>query len=228
MKPIIKICGVTTDACIDSCLSTGIETVGFNFYPPSPRALSIAQAKALRERLPRPVQAVGVFVRPDPAELAAIVQAVRLDIVQLHGTDADYWTHFQPPPVPLWLAQGVSSVADLKSIQLQLRLLRSMNIAVTAVLLDAKLPGQHGGTGTLAPWDVIQQAQFDVPIILAGGLTPLNVRDAILEMKPAGVDVASGVESSPGHKDHQLVADFHRHAHAAWKRLSDQGSFTYR
>lgn len=234
MKPIIKICGLTDDASIDTCLSIGIETVGLNFYPPSPRSLSIAHAKALRERLPRSVQVVGVFVRPDPAELANIVQAVRLDVAQLHGTDVDYWHHFQPPPVPLWLAQGVSSVDDLKTLQLQLRLFRSMNVTVSAVLLDAKVAGQHGGTGTTAPWDIVKQARFDVPIILAGGLNPTNVREAILEVNPAGVDVASGVETSPGLKDHQLVADFHRGALAAWKRLAElgngsspgQGSFT--
>jgi phosphoribosylanthranilate isomerase len=222
MKPIIKICGVTSEACIDICLSLGIETVGLNFYPPSPRFLEVDKAASLRARMPKQMQVVGVFVKPDPRELAGTVQAVGLDVVQLHGTDAGYWTHFEPPAAPLWLAQGISSVTDLESVQLQLRLLRSMNVTVTAVLLDAKVSGQHGGTGQLAPWDIIQQARFEVPIILAGGLNPINVRDAILEVKPAGVDVASGVESKPGLKDALKVAEFQRHALAGWRKLGSR------
>ncbi|HMO35583.1 MAG TPA: phosphoribosylanthranilate isomerase [Gemmatales bacterium] len=221
MKPIIKICGITSDACVDTCVSLGIETIGLNFYPPSPRSVSLEQARYLRRRLPHTVHTVGVFVRPDVDFLSRAVQEVGLDAVQLHGTDPAYWVDFRPPPVPLWLAQGVHSREDIETAKLQFRLLRSMNVTATAILLDAKVSGAHGGTGKLAPWDIIAQTVMEVPILLAGGLNPDNVRDAVLEVKPAGVDVASGVESRPGLKDPLKVAEFQRHALVGWKRLQE-------
>lgn len=217
---IIKICGLTTESCVECCLAAGVETVGLNFYPPSPRAVSVETAKQLRKRLTTPMQVVGVFVRPTPQELLRTVQEVALDVVQLHGTDDAYWRDFTPPPVPLWLAQGIESIADVEQLKIQVKLCRAMNVTVSALLVDAKIKGKHGGSGQLAPWHLLQETTWDLPVILAGGLEPGNVQMAIEQVRPYGVDVASGVESSPGVKDSTKVAQFVRNARSAYLHVS--------
>lgn len=201
------------------CLSAGVETVGLNFYPPSPRSISIEMAKLLRALLSAPMQVVGVFVRPTAEELSRTVQEVGLDAVQLHGTDNEYWHNFTAPPVPLWLAQGISSVADVEQLKTQVKLCKAMNVTVSAVLVDAKIAGQDGGTGQLAPWHLLRETTWDLPVILAGGLNPGNVRRAIEQVRPYGVDVASGVESSPGVKDGAKVNQFVKNARSAFMQV---------
>lgn len=200
-----------------ACLAAGIDTIGLNFYPPSPRSLTLERAKELRQSIPAPIQVVGVFVRPTPQELQHSVESVGLTIVQLHGTDEAYWQSFTPPPVPLWIAQGISNLADVQSLKLQVKLCKAMNVTVSAILVDARVAGQQGGTGVQAPWHLLQETTWDLPMILAGGLTPGNVRQAIQQVQPGGVDVASGVESIPGVKDAALVQQFARHARSAYQ-----------
>jgi phosphoribosylanthranilate isomerase len=220
VKPIIKICGLTTEDCVHACLAAGVETVGFNFYPPSPRCLpSLEQAALLRAMLPRHVQVVGVFVRPDAQLIHDTVEKVSLDVVQLHGTDIEFWREFTSPAVPLWLAQGVASPEDIQHLKLQLKVCKAHNLAVTAVLVDAKVPGLHGGTGERAPWSLLRETYWDVPLVLAGGLRPNNVREAIEQVRPAGVDVASGVENSVARKDDVLVAQFVNQARSAFRAV---------
>jgi phosphoribosylanthranilate isomerase len=205
---------------VEHCLAAGVETVGLNFYPPSPRSISIETAKLLRALWRAPMQVVGVFVRPTTGELLRAVQEVGLDVVQLHGTDNEYWHDFTPPPVPLWLAQGISSVADVEQLKTQVKLCRAMNVTISALLVDSKIAGQHGGTGQLAPWHLLRETTWDLPIILAGGLNPGNVRMAIEQVRPYGVDVASGVESSPGVKDGAKVNQFVKNARSAFMHVS--------
>lgn len=214
---IVKICGLTTEGCIDCCLAQGVDAIGFNFYPPSPRYLTVHDAKRLRQRITTPMQVVGVFVRPAVEELERAVREVKLDVVQLHGADETYWHSFKPPPVPLWLAQGVDSLSDVAHLKTQVKLSRAMNVSVAALLIDAKVEGKEGGTGQLAPWHLLQETTWDLPIILAGGLSPQNVRQAIEQVRPSGVDVAGGVESSPGVKDPMKVAEFVRQARSAFR-----------
>jgi len=204
---------------VEHCLAAGAETVGLNFYPPSPRSISIETAKLLRTLLNAPMQVVGVFVRPTAEELSRTVQEAGLDVVQLHGTDNEYWHDFSPPPVPLWLAQGISSVADVEQLKTQVKLCKAMNVTVSALLVDAKIAGRHGGTGQLAPWHLLRETTWDLPIILAGGLNPGNVRMAIEQVRPYGVDVASGVESSPGVKDGAKVNQFVKNARSAFMQV---------
>lgn len=221
MKPIIKICGLTTDACIEACLAAGVETVGFNFYPPSPRCVaSLEQAATLRALLPRHVQVVGVFVRPDSVLVRDAVDKVKLNAVQLHGTDIEFWREFTSPAIPLWLAQGIASPEDIQHLKIQLKVCKAHNLAVTAVLVDAKVPGLHGGTGERAPWSLLRETYWDVPLILAGGLRPNNVREAIEQVRPAGVDVASGVESPVARKDGTLVAQLVNQAKTAFRDVA--------
>jgi phosphoribosylanthranilate isomerase len=214
---VIKICGLTTESCIDRCLVEGVDAIGFNFYPQSPRYLTLEQAKHLRGHVSSPIQVIGVFVRPTAEELHRTVKEVKLDVVQIHGTDESYWHTFTPPPVPIWLAQGISSLADVARLKMQVKLCRAMNVTVSALLIDAKVANMEGGTGQLAPWHLLQETTWDLPIILAGGLTPGNVRQAIEQVHPNGVDVASGVESSPGVKDPVKVSQFVRDARSAFR-----------
>lgn len=165
------------------------------------------------------MKVVGVFVRPTPQALLQTVQEIALDAVQLHGTDNSYWSDFVPPPVTLWLAQGIESVADVEQLKTQVKLCRAMNVTVSALLIDAKISGMHGGTGQLAPWHLLQETTWELPVILAGGLEPGNIRKAIEQVRPSGVDVASGVESSPGIKDGTKVAQFVRNARSAYVHL---------
>lgn len=217
---IIKICGLTSVSDVECCLAAGVETVGLNFYPSSPRSINLEAAKQLRKQLNTPIQVVGVFVRPSAEELRRTVQEVGLHVVQLHGTDDAYWSDFTPPPVPLWLAQGIGSQADVEQLKIQAKLCRAMNITIAALLVDARLDGRHGGTGQLAPWHLLQETTWNLPIVLAGGLNPGNVRLAIEQVRPYGVDVASGVESSPGAKDGAKVNQFVRNARSAFMQIN--------
>jgi phosphoribosylanthranilate isomerase len=106
-SPLIKICGLTRAGDVDVCAAAGVDAVGLNFYPSSPRYLDVSRAEELRGRLPSSIRAVGVFVRPDPEELIRTVTRLRIDVVQLHGADEAYLSSLSPLPVPLWLALGV-------------------------------------------------------------------------------------------------------------------------
>lgn len=208
MNPKIKICGLTTPACVEACLAAGVDAIGLNFYPPSPRSVTLELAVKLRAMIPSTVQVVGVFVRPDQAWLHSVMAAIPLDVVQLHGTDLMYWKTFSPIAVPLWLACGIKCTDDVAEAQLQLTNCKAAGGKVTALLLDAKVDGQHGGTGQTAPWSLVKQVRSTVPLVLAGGLTPENVAAAVQEVQPDWVDTASGVENQPGIKDADKVKRF--------------------
>ncbi|MBL8822119.1 MAG: phosphoribosylanthranilate isomerase [Planctomycetia bacterium] len=208
MNTKTKICGLTTPACVEACLAVGVDAIGLNFYPPSPRSVTLEQGARLRLMIPSTIQVVGVFVRPDQAWLQSVMAAIPLDVVQLHGTDAMYWKTFSPIAIPLWLACGIKSTDDLAEVQQQLSDCQAAGGKVTALLLDAKVDGQHGGTGQTAPWSLVKQVRCPVPLVLAGGLTPDNVAEAVQEVQPAWVDTASGVENQPGIKDADKVRRF--------------------
>lgn len=213
MTPKIKICGLTTPACIEACLAAGVDAIGLNFYPPSPRSVSLEQALKLRTMIPSTIQVVGVFVRPDQAWLQSVMASIPLDVVQLHGTDALYWKKFSLIALPLWLACGIKSSDDVTQAQQQLAQCKAAGGNVTALLMDAKVDGQHGGTGQTAPWPLVKQVRSSVPLVLAGGLTPENIAAAVREVQPAWVDSASGVESQPGIKDADKVLRFVQEVH---------------
>lgn len=196
----IKICGVTTFADAELMAEAGVEAVGFNFVHTSPRCVSPKFAVKLVQRLGPFVAPVGVFVHMGWESVRECVGWVGLRAVQTYS-DA-------PPPAPLTPfahipAFRVKDAADLDQIR---RFVSACQPA--AVLVDSFVPGEMGGTGHTGPWELLAGFDPGVPLILAGGLTPDNVADAIRVVRPWGVDVASGVESAPGKKDPAKVRAF--------------------
>lgn len=189
----IKICGVTTPADAAAVAELGVEAVGLNFYPKSPRCVSPDQARELVRHLGPFAAPVGVFVTPDWQWVAATAAEVGLRAVQTYS-DQPPAAGFEPSAhIP---AFRVKDAADLDHIKRYVAACRP-----AAVLLDSFVAGEMGGTGHRAPWELLVGFAPGVPLILAGGLTPDNVADAIRLVRPWGVDVASGVESAPGVKD---------------------------
>ena len=193
----VKICGITTVDDALMAVAAGADAIGLVFYDKSPRALLPEQAAAIVRALPPFIQAVGLFVNADIAIVNATADACRLDIVQLHGEE---------PPEFCGLVERRVIKAFRVRDEASLEPMRNYRIA--GFLLDAWSPHAHGGTGATFNWELARAAATHGPIILAGGLTPGNVRTAVDIVAPYGVDVSSGVESAPGRKDPEKVREF--------------------
>lgn len=196
----IKICGVTTPADAELAACCGADAVGLNFYARSPRYLDPARARAVLAVLPPFVEPVGLFVNTSLDDVRAASSALGLRTLQLHGD--------VPPALPgdgfrYVVCFALRDAAGLAAIDRYLAAQRP-----AAILVDAHVAGAYGGTGQCAPWDLLEKYRPAVPLILAGGLTPDNVAAAIRRVRPYAVDVASGVESSPGIKDPERVRRF--------------------
>jgi phosphoribosylanthranilate isomerase len=188
----IKICGITSIEDAARAAEAGADALGFMFYARTPRCLSIDRAAAIHRALSAPVARVGVFVDPEESFVREAIAACGLDILQFHGEESpEFCRRFAPHPV--WKAFRMAGSASLRALPAY---------DTAAWLLDAYVPGQPGGSGTQFNWELAVQArQLGRPIVLAGGLAPENVRQAIQQVRPWGVDVSSGVESAPGRKD---------------------------
>jgi phosphoribosylanthranilate isomerase len=202
----VKICGITNAEDARAACEAGVDAIGLNFYSRSPRALSVEMAVELRASIPSGVQVFGVFVNADADEVTKIFRDVRLDALQLHGDELPATVAQLARIAPVFKALRVGpdfSAGTLESYP-----------GVSGFLFDSAIamPGQYGGTGRLADWGVAQQAARSYRVILAGGLHAENVAAAILQVRPYGVDVASGVEASPGAKDHAQLREFVREA----------------
>jgi phosphoribosylanthranilate isomerase len=213
----VKICGVTTEADARLAVQLGADAVGLNFYEGSPRCVELSAAQVILRELPPFVAAVGVFVEvPLRKAIERIQDLGRINIIQWHGKNHEPSDCF---PYQLIPAFPVRDAASLQAIQHYLDARRA-NRLPSALLLDGYAAGQHGGTGQTAPWQLLASFQASVPIILAGGLTPENVAEAIRIVRPYGVDVASGVESARGRKDADKMRRFIANAREAGARLS--------
>jgi phosphoribosylanthranilate isomerase len=209
----VKVCGIT---CLEDALAAqgaGVDLLGFNFYPPSPRYIAPAPCATITAALRNSrMTLVGVFVNATPAQVQAITAACRLDLAQLAGDE---------PPEELAALErlGVSAFKTLHPVDsraLQTALERyPAHPLPPAYLIDAYRPGAYGGTGKTADWSLAADLAAHVPILLAGGLRADNVAAAVRKVRPWGVDVASGVERAPGRKDAQQMATFVLAAHAA-------------
>jgi phosphoribosylanthranilate isomerase len=209
---VVKICGIRDVAGMEAAAAAGADLIGFVFFPPSPRAVTPEAAAALAATGPGPGR-VGLFVDPTDAELDAVLAAVPLDIVQLHGEE----TPARCAEVrarcgrPVMKALGIAARSDLDELE-------RYAPVVDRFLLDAKAPpGAPLPGGNAAPfdWSVVAGAEIPRPWLLAGGLTPDNVAEAIRTAGAPGVDVSSGVERARGVKDPGRIAAFVRAARLA-------------
>ncbi len=201
----IKICGVTTPEDVRVCADAGADAVGLNFHPASPRYLDPKQSQPIIRAIPPLMSAVGVFVAIPMRQATAISYQLGLRAVQWYGEQRELSDAF---PFSLIASFRVKDRKSLAEISTYLEMCRSFGNLPSAILVDAYVEGAMGGTGHKAPWDLLADFKPGVPLILAGGLTPENVGDAIRIVRPAGVDVASGVETSPGRKDPHKVKAF--------------------
>jgi phosphoribosylanthranilate isomerase len=193
----VKICGITRFEDARLAIELGADALGFNFYEKSPRCLAPADAWKILRKLPALVSTVGVFVNWDSASIIALAKSLRLSAVQLHGDESAAVTVECARHFPVIKAFRTES-------KFQFRHFGAHN-AAASFLLDAAISEtkskNYGGTGRLADWNIAKRAAEKFPILLAGGLTPENIAEAILTVRPYAVDVASGVESHPGKKD---------------------------
>lgn len=196
----VKICGVGNAGDALAAASAGADAVGFNFYRPSPRYIDPERAHAIRLNLPPFLAAVGVFVDKPPESVREIAEYCGLDYVQLHGHESPM-TVSRLKDLGVIKAIRVGDDEDLGQIE---------KYDAAAFLLDTRVEGTPGGTGKTFDWKIARRAASRARIVLAGGLTPENVADAVRIVRPYAVDVASGVEEEPGQKSRKLVEEFVR------------------
>jgi phosphoribosylanthranilate isomerase len=197
----VKICGINDPLAFDTAVGAGADWVGFVFFPPSPRYVTPETAAALSRRIAGGPPRVGLFVNPDAAAIARVLDTVKLDILQIYGALDDLPAIRTRFGLPLWRAVGINSAADLPSNP----------SGADRLLLEAKPPAgasRPGGNATTFDWSVLRGWSAPAPWLLAGGLTPANVAIAIRETGADAVDVSSGVESSKGVKDAALIRAF--------------------
>lgn len=192
----IKVCGITDQADLVHAVSAGVDALGFIFAENSPRRVDPEKARALIKSVPPFVDAVGVFVNEDPDVVTDIVKYCGLTMVQLHGMeDVDYC---QLMPVRILKSFAVSSDTDGAEMAVY-------SDVAAGYLLDTYHKSMAGGTGQTFDWELIDGLQIPGPVFLAGGLGPENVGAAIKAVRPFAVDINSGVETSPGCKNHAKI-----------------------
>ncbi len=205
MRTRVKICGITRLADALASVEAGADAVGFNLWPGSKRHVPLHRAVEIAEALPPGVLRVGVFVRASPDQVHAAARALGLGAVQLHGDEDP--EDYARVGAALWQVLRIGSALP-----------PSVSPRAAELLLDAKVDG-FGGSGQRFDWSLAQGARrFGLPFWLAGGLSPANVGEAVRRAAPDGVDVASGVESSPGVKDVGMVRAFVAAVRAAEER----------
>jgi phosphoribosylanthranilate isomerase len=200
MPVVVKVCGVTRVDDAIAAARAGVHAIGFIFHPPSPRNIEIPRARAIVRALPPFITSVGVFVDPERAFVEVVLREIRLGLLQFHGDeDPAFCAGFGVPYV-----KAVRVRQDLDLLQYA-----SVFRGAQALLLDAYVPGKHGGTGQTFDWSLIPPS-LPLPVVLSGGLDAGNVAAAIERVRPWAVDVSSGVEVDKGIKDAAKIAAFMR------------------
>jgi phosphoribosylanthranilate isomerase len=212
MPLIVKICGLSTRETLDVALDAGADMVGFVFFPPSPRHLSIETARDLGNHARRRASKVALTVDADDAMLANIVEALQPDMLQLHGkeTAARLRDIKQKFGLPVMKAIAVETSADLAP-------LAGYAAIADSILFDARAPKEAtrpGGLGTAFDWHVLENLDLKLPFMVSGGLNAGNVAAAVRVTRAGGVDVSSGVERTPGIKDPEMIRAFIRASRA--------------
>jgi len=220
MTLLVKICGLKTPEALDVALDSGADLVGFVFFEPSPRNLGYEAARALGQRVKGRAGKVALTVDAADEMLSEIVEALRPDMLQLHGTETPervvaIRTRFG---LPVMKALPISERADLSPIHLYAKV-------ANQIIFDARPPKEAtrpGGLGTPFNWRLLENVDPGVPFMLSGGLDVGNVADALAITRAPGVDVSSGVERSPGEKDPDKIRAFVRVARAAERQISQK------
>jgi phosphoribosylanthranilate isomerase len=194
----VKICGITRIEDGLAACAAGADAVGLVFYAPSPRAVDIEQAATIRQALPPFVTVVGLFVNADEQTVAQTAERVQLDLLQFHGDETP--AECERLGRPYMKAIRVNGEVDLREAS-------QSYASARALVLDTHDEALWGGSGRTFDWELVP-ADIGLPVVLAGGLTPANVADAIMRLRPYGVDVSGGVEQSPGIKDAASIAKF--------------------
>jgi phosphoribosylanthranilate isomerase len=217
----VKICGITNVADAQAAVEAGADALGLNFYPRSPRFLAPEKAAEIVAAVGRRAVKVGVFVNADAREICETFDRLGLDLIQLHGDEPpEMLPELGERPVVRAVRLGPEG---LRPVEEYLARCRALGVVPQAVLVDALVEGLYGGSGKTADWAALGRYPTGgtlPPLVLAGGLTPENVAEAIRAVRPAAVDTASGVESSPGRKDPARVAAFVRAAREALAAIS--------
>lgn len=201
--PFVKICGITcaTDAAL--CAGAGADAIGINFFPKSKRYHPLEQARGWLGEFSGLTARVALFVNASLDEIRETVDSTLFEAVQLHGDESpEFCAAVQSLGLPVIRGLALRSASDIPALA---------DHPADALILDAHAPGDYGGTGRLSDWHLAAEAVRRFPektILLSGGLTPENVADAIGQVRPFGVDLASGVESAPGRKDPDKVRSF--------------------
>lgn len=213
----IKICGITRLEDARLAAEAGADACGLNFFAKSPRWVSLPTAAEICRQLPPPVVRVGVFVNAPVAEVIETFDRLGLTAIQLHGDEPpEYLPQLGGRPVIRAFRLGPEGVS---AIERYLVRCQALGVLPRMVLADAYRPGQYGGTGSQADWHALVQYHalpWQLPLVLAGGLDPDNVAEAIRRVRPAAVDTASGVEAALGHKSAEKVRRFVAAARAAF------------
>lgn len=205
----IKICGITSLEDAFAAVEYGADAVGFVLHPKSPRVVTPETAKTIVSALPPLITTVGVFVDKNKSEIEKIVQDVDFDIIQLHGSEPPEVCHLCRKVIKAIKVKDLTSLEPLSKYK------------VSAFLLDTYSPYTIGGTGQIFNWDIAVEAKKFGRIILAGGLTPENIEEAIKRVQPYGVDVSTGVEGNKkGKKDYEKLKLFIERAKKALRRYA--------
>ncbi len=206
-RVMVKVCGIKKLEDALAAVEAGVDMLGFNFYPSSPRYISpldCAHLQAALDNRGLSIDAVGVFVNIPSEEIRSILSDCHLSLAQLSGDEQladlqELKTHSYKAIRPRNMAEAIDQ-----------GYFYAQRASTPALLIDACHPGQYGGTGQTGDWSLAQALAMQYPVLLAGGLTPQNVTSALKQVRPWGVDVASGVESAPGGKDPEKMAAFVR------------------
>ncbi len=206
MPTAVKICGLTEPQGVAAAVAAGARYLGFVFFEKSPRHVTLEQAAALAAEVPLGIAKVGLFVNPGDAQLSDVLAQVPLDLIQLHGSEspARVTEVKNLTGLPVIKAVGVAEPRDLDALW-------DYGLVADMLLIDAKPPKDAelpGGNGLAFDWRLLAGRQILKPWLLAGGLTPENVTQALRLTRAPGVDVSSGVESAPGIKDPDRIRDF--------------------
>jgi len=200
MRTRVKICGITRLQDALDAIDSGADAIGLVFHPDSPRVISIENARALVQKLPPFVSVVGLFVDPSPKDVAAVLHRVSLDLLQFHGNElpSECAAYGKPYIKAIKVKEGDDIAGQI-----------ARYTTARGILLDTYDPKLPGGTGRVFDWSKIPK-KLEKPLILAGGLTPENVWQAISKVRPYAVDVSGGVEAAKGIKDSEKIAAFMR------------------